>query len=185
LRLIYHRRMSFDLQPNLQGELVKLRPLLPADLEPLFALASDPLIWELHPASDRYQRPVFEAYFESGLASGGAFLISDLRTGQTIGSSRYADYSESESVVEIGWTFLIREYWGGQVNRDLKRVMLKHAFQFVDRVIFKVGRENWRSQRAMTKIGGKITDTIVDANGLASVVFTITRDEFEKGPLSK
>jgi N-acetyltransferase len=91
----------------------------------------------------------------------------------------------SRSVVEIGWTFLIREYWGGQVNRDLKRVMLKHAFQFVDRVIFKVGRENWRSQRAMTKIGGKITDTIVDANGLASVVFTITRDEFEKGPLSK
>ncbi len=67
--------MSFDLQPNLKGGLIQLRPLAPDDWENLFAVASDPLIWEQHPESDRYKEDVFRVFFREALESGGAFVI--------------------------------------------------------------------------------------------------------------
>ena len=76
------------------------------------------------------------------------------RTDASIGSSRYYGYEPELSEIEIGWTFLARSHWGGRANREVKRLMLDHAFTFVDTVIFWVGDENWRSQGAMTKIGG-------------------------------
>jgi len=61
---------SFDLQPTLIGKAISLRPLRAEDFEALYAAASDPLIWEQHPEPLRYQRPVFEGFFASALASG-------------------------------------------------------------------------------------------------------------------
>src|SRR5262245_35465956 len=75
---------SVDLQPSLQGDLVTLRPLRGEDFEPLFAVASDPLIWEQHPSRDRYRREVFAGYFDSAMESGGALLVSDARTLEAI-----------------------------------------------------------------------------------------------------
>ena len=49
---------------------------------------------------------------------------------------------------------MAREYWGGSYNLEVKRLMLEHAFNFVDTVVFWVGDTNWRSQKAMEKIGG-------------------------------
>jgi N-acetyltransferase len=144
---------NFELQPVLTGKLIELRPLKPADFEELFRAASDPLIWEQHPENDRYTREVFQKYFDGALESKGAFTIVDLSTGRIIGSSRYYGFSAQESEIEIGWTFLERKFWGGEYNRELKSLMLKHAFQFVRRVIFVVGENNLRSQKALEKIG--------------------------------
>jgi len=146
--------MPFELQPYLRGTLMELRPLVPDDWDALFAVASDPLIWEQHPDNDRYQETVFRRYFQGALDSGGAFVIIDRKTGEIIGSSRYFGYDPERSEIEIGWTFLARRYWGGIYNRELKALMLDHAFRFVERVIFLVGENNIRSQRAMEKIGG-------------------------------
>jgi aspartate-semialdehyde dehydrogenase len=141
-------------QPVLEGELVRLRPLRADDWDPLYAAASDPLIWELHPEKERYQEQVFRRYFEGALEGGKALTILDRQTGEVIGSSRYHDYDPARSEVEIGWTFLVRRCWGGVYNREVKRLMLDHAFHYVDTVIFWVGENNFRSQRAMEKIGG-------------------------------
>ena len=120
----------------------------------MFAAAADPLIWEVHPVRERYREPVFREFFDSGLESGMAFAIVDRRTATIIGSSRYHDYRPELDELEIGWTFLARSHWGGSYNREIKQLMLAHAFQFVGKVIFMVGETNWRSQRAMEKIGG-------------------------------
>jgi len=144
----------FELQPSLYGKLVELRPLRPEHWEDLFAVASDPLIWEQHPASDRYKEEVFREYFRGALQSGGAFIILDRTTQKLIGSSRYFGYDPEKSEIEIGWSFLSRAYWGGRYNAEMKRLMLDHAFQFVDTVVFLVGPNNLRSQKAMEKIGG-------------------------------
>lgn len=158
--------MSFDLQPTLSGELLTLRPLRPGDFDALYAVASDPLIWEQHPSSDRWQRPVFEEFFQEALACGGAFLVLDNATGAAIGSSRYFGYDEAKSEIEIGWTFLARSHWGGRCNAEMKRLMLAHAFQFVRRVVCLVGPRNVRSQKAMEKIGGvRAGSRIVDKGG--------------------
>jgi len=65
-------RMSFDLQPILKGKLLELRPLRPEDFNDLYAVASDPLIWEQHPIKDRYKEEVFNAFFPRGLGIRGS-----------------------------------------------------------------------------------------------------------------
>ncbi|MCH4893728.1 GNAT family N-acetyltransferase [Sphingomonas sp. SFZ2018-12] len=143
-----------DRQPVLAGELVRLRPTVAADWDALFAVASDPLVWEVHPAHDRWQEPVFRAYFDAGLASGGALTILDRATGAVIGSSRYDNWKPEADEIEIGWTYLARAYWGGVYNREIKRLMLGHIHAHVRTVVFTVGETNVRSRRAMEKIGG-------------------------------
>jgi RimJ/RimL family protein N-acetyltransferase len=145
--------MSFDLQPHLKGKLVELRPLTPEDWDDLFAVASDPLIWEQHPESDRYKEDVFKVFFREALECGGAFVVIDAKTQQIIGSTRFYGYDPEKSEIEIGWTFLARKYWGGQYNAEMKKLLLAHAFKFVETVVFLVGEKNFRSQKAMEKIG--------------------------------
>jgi RimJ/RimL family protein N-acetyltransferase len=148
----------FELQPHLVGDLLELRPLRPEDWDDLFAVASDPMIWEQHPARDRYKEEVFKDFFLEALASGGAFVAVDRATQEIIGSSRYFGYDAEKSEIEIGWTFLARSRWGGRYNGEMKRLMVGHAFQFVDSVVFLVGPTNVRSQKAMEHIGGVLTD---------------------------
>lgn len=143
-----------DFQPTLVGETVIVRPLHVSDWPAMFKAASDPLIWRLHPAKDRYTEPVFKSYFEAAIASRMAFAFIARTSGAIIGSSRYHGYNDTLREVEIGWTFLTRAHWGGRTNGEIKRLMIDHAFTFADTVIFWVGETNWRSQRAMEKIGG-------------------------------
>jgi RimJ/RimL family protein N-acetyltransferase len=166
--------MAFDLQPVLTGRLLNLRPLKPADFDDLYAVASDPLIWEFHPVRDRHRREVFEGFFRDALKSGGALIVTDARDGRVIGSSRYHGYDEAAGEIEIGWTFLARRYWGGTYNHELKRLMLRHAFGYVKDVVFLVGLQNLRSQRAMEKIGGVPAGTRLDGTGQERLVYRIT-----------
>jgi len=145
--------MPVNLQPHLTGELIELRPLRPEDWDHLFAVASDPFIWEQHPESDRYKEDVFRIFFREALESGGAFVVIDAKTKHIIGSTRFHGYDPEKSEVEIGWTFLARKYWGGRYNRAMKQLMLAHAFKFVENVVFYVGENNIRSQKATEKIG--------------------------------
>jgi RimJ/RimL family protein N-acetyltransferase len=146
--------MKFELQPKIHNELIRLEPLRPEDFEDLYAVASDPLIWEQHPSKDRYQREVFLNFFNGAIESGGAFRVIDNLTGELIGSSRFYDFDERERKINIGYTFIARSRWGSGYNRALKNLMLDHAFRFVDRAIFQVGVNNWRSRKAMEKLGG-------------------------------
>src|SRR4029079_13223577 len=145
--------MAFELQPILKGELIELRPLKTDDWEELFVVASDSLIWEQHPERDRYKKDVFRVFFKEAMESGGAFVIIDRKIQQIIGSTRFYGYDPEKSEIEIGWTFLARKYWGGRYNAEMKELLLNHAFKFVESVVFFVGEKNFRSQKAMEKIG--------------------------------
>jgi RimJ/RimL family protein N-acetyltransferase len=166
--------MPVNLQPHLIGELLELRPLRPDDWGALFAVASDPLIWEQHPCSDRYQEEVFRQFFREGIESGGALIAIDRKDGRVIGSSRFHGFDPQASEIEIGWTFLARDHWGGAYNREMKSLMLRHAFQFVRSVIFQVGPSNIRSQRALEKIGA-VRDGTKVTDGIEHLVFRIDK----------
>ena len=73
--------IQLDLQPRLAGELIELRPMRPEDWRDLYAVAADPLIWEVHPARDRYKEERFREYFEEALQSCGALVAVDRKTG--------------------------------------------------------------------------------------------------------
>lgn len=168
--------MAFDAQPTLQGELVHLRPLREEDFDALYAVASDPLIWEQHPASNRHELEVFREFFRDAMASGGALLVTDARTGAVIGSSRFHDFQGAQREVEIGWTFLARSCWGGRYNGELKRLMLSHAFRFVESVVLVIGADNARSRRAAEKIGAVLYGSHVAEDGSEQVVYRVTRE---------
>jgi RimJ/RimL family protein N-acetyltransferase len=144
-------------QPTLEGELVFLRPTRPDDWDEMFAAAADPLIWAGHPAKDRCTEPGFRKFFDGALESGGALTIIDKASGRIVGCSRYHDHQPDRRRVEIGYTFLVRSCWGGAVNGDVKRLMLDHAFRFVDTVQLAVAADNIRSRKACEKIGATLS----------------------------
>ncbi len=150
--------VPFDLQPVLTGELLSLRPLREDDFQDLYAVASDP-------------------YFREAMESGGALIVHS-RDGRVIGTSRFNGYDAGKSEIEIGWTFLARSCWGGAYNLEMKDLMLRHAFRFVDRVVFLVGPQNLRSQKAMEKIGGLRAGWRQDSSGRESLVYEIRASAF-------
>ncbi|MDY0905852.1 GNAT family N-acetyltransferase [Pedobacter sp. CFBP9032] len=145
--------MSFNLQPSFASDLIKVVPLQESDFESLYAVASDPLIWEQHPNPDRYKREVFQIFFQGAIESGGAFIIYDQSTGNVVGSSRYYEWNEEENSIAIGYTFIARQFWGRGFNGAMKKMMVDYAFQFVDKVILHIGATNFRSQKAIEKLG--------------------------------
>ena len=151
--------MLFNLQPtHLQNERIRLVPLQESDFDELFSVASDPLIWEQHPNKLRYQKDVFQNFFEGAMQSKGAFFIREATTNEPIGSTRFYDYNENEKSVLIGYTFIGRKFWGNGYNSALKKLMMDYAFQYVDTINFHIGAYNIRSQKAIEKIGAQKID---------------------------
>jgi N-acetyltransferase len=172
-----------DLQPTLIGPRILVRPIAPADWDEMFAAAADPEVWALHPVRQRYKAEVFRDFFDGAIASKSGFAFVDRQAGTVVGSSRYHGHDPIAREIEIGWTFLARAYWGGSYNAEVKRLMLEHAFGFVDTVVFWVGETNWRSRRAMEKIGGLLR-TGLHARTLSGaksmhVVYEIRKRDFD------
>ena len=159
--------MIFDLQPiNLKNQLIKLFPLIHSDFNELYQVACDELIWEQHPNKYRYKKEVFQNYFEGALLSKGAFFIKESTTNKPIGSSRFYDLDLKNNSIKIGYTFLGRDFWGNGYNKALKKLMIEYAFQYIDKVIFEIGANNIRSQKAIEKIGAvKINEIEVEYYG--------------------
>jgi RimJ/RimL family protein N-acetyltransferase len=170
---------DINLQPTLEGPRVIVRPITATDWDDMFAAAADPKIWEVHPDSNRYTEPVFRQYFDGAIESGSAFAFIDRESGRIIGSSRYYGFDPVTREIEIGWTFLSRDYWGGSYNAEIKQLLTDHAFTFVDTVLFWVDESNSRSRRAMEKIGGVLRDgvhTRVEAGDSPYVIFELRKD---------
>jgi len=181
----YHPDMSQpDFQPTLTGPTVIVRPAVAGDWAELFAAGSDPEIWKVHPSPDRYTEPAFRKFFDGAVASKMGFVFVDRATNRLIGSSRYHGHDTERREIEIGWTFIVRKFWGGPTNREVKRLMLDHAFTFVDTVIFWVGEKNWRSQGAMTKIGGVKRSGLFTRESSGTMpyfIFEIGKDSYLRG----
>jgi RimJ/RimL family protein N-acetyltransferase len=138
----------------------------------------------VHPRSNRYTEPAFKLFFDSAVASKMAFVFVERSTGRLIGSSRYYGHDSERREIQIGWTFIVRKFWGGPTNREVKRLMLDHAFTFVDTVVFWVGENNWRSQGAMTKIGGIKREGLLTrelSGATLHFIFEIGKDRYEQG----
>ncbi len=163
--------MSFDIQPNLQGETIALRGLCETDRAGLYQAASDPKTWAGHPAHDRFKPDVFNTYFDFLLKAGGTCAIRDLDQGRLIGCSRYYVGPDAPSDIAIGFTFLNHVYWGGIVNFELKTLMLDHAFMVFERVWFHIDPTNIRSQKATAKLGAVFhKEQVLDLTGSGTAV---------------
>ena len=147
-------------QEPIHTQSFSLEGVAESDFESLYAVASDPLIWEQHPESNRWQRDVFSVFFANGLANDlGCFVIRERLTQEVVGSTRYYGYDETDRCVRIGFTFLARKLWGTSANREIKDAMLERAFKLCESVLFDIGPENRRSITAVEKLGGVYSHT--------------------------
>jgi len=147
-----------DFQPTLVGPTITIRPIAPGDWAELFAAGSDPEIWKVHPVPDRHTEPGFRRFFDGALNSKMGFVFIDRASGRLIGSSRYYGYEPARGEIEIGWTFIVRSHW--------------------------VGDENWRSQGAMTKIGGVKREGLLTrklSGDQPYFIFEITKGRYQGG----
>lgn len=178
-----------DRQPTLETERLTIRPMTEADREALYAIASDPMVWEQHPIHDRWKRDVFDAFFDEGMEGGGALVMVRKSDGAILGSSQYKRFEpEDGGSVEIGWTYLDRACWGKGINPEMKRAMLAHALAQVARVDFRVGDTNYRSRFALEAIGAVRTERYelakYQGKRIVHLVYEITREGFASGPLA-
>lgn len=133
--------------------MVEIVPLKSEDFEKLYQVAADPLMWLQHPNKNRYRKNEFTNFFAGAMESGGAFLIYDAKTQEIIGSSRFYDWNEKDKSIAIGYTFFAITHWKKGYNSAAKHLMIEHAFQFADRILFHVGSKNKRSQMAIERLG--------------------------------
>jgi len=176
-----HQSFILNLQPTLTGQRIAMRPLKPQDFDDLFAVASDPLIWSQHPDPSRGTREGFPSFFEGAMRSKSCLVVVDAARQALIGCSRYSNYVPSQRI-EIGYTFLARSYWGGAVNAEMKRLMLRHAFTDVQAVQFTVAEGNLRSRRAVEKLGAELAGA-QDAPrwGQIHVIYRLTFEMWARG----
>ncbi len=176
--------MSIPIQPLLSNSLVLLQPLQASDFEELYALASDPLVWEQHPNKERWKREVFENFFKGAMESKGAFKITERQTGKAIGSSRYYDFDEADNSILIGYTFFGKDYWGKGYNLSVKKLMLDYIFQYVGKVYFHIGAVNVRSQVAISRLGvTKVAEQSIAYFGEKdnlNFVYALSKEEWER-----
>jgi N-acetyltransferase len=173
--------IQLDRQPTLTGPTLTARPLRAEDLDALYRVASDPLVWEQHPNHDRWRREVFEPFFAATLASGGGLAVIDhSRAGEEIvGSSRFEPVEQAQRAVEIGWTYLARSHWGGPANSELKGLMINHALAAgIETVHFAVAPENRRSRRAVEKLGAREMGTKPHQPGPDWVLYALARADW-------
>jgi len=170
-------KSTFNLQPEiLEDDITKLIPLQESDFDALYQVASDPLIWEQHPIKDRYKIEVFRPFFDAAINSKSAFLILDKQTNEIVGNTRYYDYNEEKSSIAIGFTFIGRKFWGGLYNKSNKKLLIDYAFQHVDSVLFHIGTDNIRSQKAVGKLGAI---KVGEVNVISNVALNMPHFEYE------
>jgi RimJ/RimL family protein N-acetyltransferase len=176
--------MNFSVQQDIRNENVVLKPLKESDFEDLFSQAADEEVWNQHPNKNRYKREVFENFFSGALESKGAFVIIDKFSNQIIGSTRFYDFNEEDNSIFIGYTFYGKAFWGKNYNSQVKKLMLDYIFQFVVSVNFHVGNENFRSQKAMGKLGaqnmGELNVAYFGEESRTNILYRIKKEDWVK-----
>jgi RimJ/RimL family protein N-acetyltransferase len=162
--------------PVLIGPSIRVRPIEQNDFEKLFLAASDPLIWQQHSEPNRWEKDVFSKFFAAASQPSSALVIEDRKSNEVIGTTRFYGLNRDQKSVAAGYTFLTRAYWGTGTNQELKKLILDHAFYFVEQVVFHASEGNLRSQAAIAKLGCERNPEFIDLPGVGRrVEFVLTR----------
>jgi len=175
----------------LKGELVELLPLEKEHFEELYIAASDQKLWELIPV-DCSKRETFDIAYNKALAdretgSQYPFVILHRATRKLIGSTRFFEIFSADLKLEIGWTWITRDYWATGINLECKLLLMTYCFEVLKtrRVQLKTDENNIRSRKAIQKIGGQFEGVLrkdrIKENGVSrsAAYFSILDDEWE------
>ena len=145
----------------LEGQYVRLEPLSWTHLPGLAAVGLDEDLWRWIPTPVRTKEEM-AAYLETALEEQGRgvslpFALVDRGSGREIGSTRYGSIERTHHRVEIGWTWVARQWQHTAVNTEAKYLLLQHAFETLGciRVELKTDSLNERSRAAILRLGAR------------------------------
>jgi len=105
--------------------------------------------------NDLYKKDKFINYFNSGINNEfGSLTIINKKNNKIVGWTRLYSFKEEELSVKIGFTFIGKEYWGTNINYNVKKLILDYVFSFLTTVYFDIFENNIRSQKSVIKLGG-------------------------------
>ncbi|MBJ6118634.1 GNAT family N-acetyltransferase [Pontibacter sp. BT310] len=151
--------MNFEKDLHLESDCTLLRPLQPHDLEQMQTIALDADTWRWNVTKIANTQDLLNwahtAFTDRQLKRRYSFVILDKTTGRLAGSTSYGNISEADKRLEIGWTWIGKDFRGTGLNRHCKFLLLSYAFEVLDyeRVELKTDVLNVRSRQAMRKIG--------------------------------
>ena len=174
----------------LQGKLVRLEPLSQKHFDELISASQDVRIWTYlsHDGLNAQDVPLYldEALLKKEKGLQYPFTIINSLTNKIIGTTRFWKISEANKKLEIGWTWLHPDYWGGGYNQETKYLLLDFCFEKLN--TFKVGlvasEDNLRSRAAIEKIGAKLDGVLrkerICSDGVSRgfAYYSITDDEW-------
>ncbi|UHO40437.1 GNAT family N-acetyltransferase [Chryseobacterium capnotolerans] len=179
----------------LEGKNVELIPLEKEHFEELYAAAADKDLWTLIP-TDGSDKSIFYQNYEFALSEREAgrqypFVIRHKKTQKLIGSTRFFEIYPSDKKLEIGWTWITKEFWGTSVNLECKLLLLSYCFDVLktNRIQLKTKDDNFRSRKAIEKIGGVFEGILRkdkiqnDGTTRNAAYYSILDDEWENAKL--
>ena len=152
--------MSMSISPVvLEGSLVRLEPLGAGHAQGLYNRGRVEADWAFMPRGCFVDLADTRQWIEQALATPGhlPFAIVENVKGRVVGSTRYLNIRPEHRSLEIGWTWLGRDWQRTGVNTETKLLLLTYAFEQLRcvRVEFKTDARNERSQRALERIGAQ------------------------------
>lgn len=174
----------------LENETVLLRPLAKVDVQGILEAVNFPEIW-LHMSTAMENIEDVNGFVDNALAikekkTEFPFVIVDKESGQIIGSTRFMDIDDKHKRLEIGTTWLIPAYWRTAINTNCKYLLLQYCFEILNfqRVQIKTDHENYRSQKAIERIGaikeGVLRNHMIRKDGTIrhTVMYSITKEDW-------
>jgi RimJ/RimL family protein N-acetyltransferase len=175
---------------RLENDQVLLRPMTPEDRGGLHAIAMEPSIWRYFVTRIETDAD-FDKFFDAGLADQDAgrrvvYVIADKDSGRLAGSMSYCSLSEPDLRLEIGWSWLGRDWQGRGINRWAKFLLLEHAFERLgaERVEFKTDVLNVQARRGLRNIGAQEEGTLRSFNPMPdgrrrdAIYYSVLRPEW-------
>lgn len=185
----------------LVGRVVRLDVMRPEDVEGLFAVYSDPVVYTqgyamaLPPASPAVLQPLVTTAIDARQRDGTGRTAYTIRlvedsplgaAGTIVGTSSLGDVDTKREHVHLGWTMYASRWWGSTVNPESKFLLLAHAFETCGfgRVKLQTDVINTRSRVAILKLGASFEGITrrdiqrADGTWRDSAVYSIIIDEW-------
>jgi RimJ/RimL family protein N-acetyltransferase len=186
--------LNFDKNSSyiLEDERVLLRPLQGSDIEHLLTFAENETdLWKFSLTSAATKQGM-ENYIAAALKAKAAgteypFIVFDKLTNQYAGCTRFYDIQIGNAMLQLGYTWYGKAFWGTGLNKHCKYLLLQFAFEALgaERVEFRADNNNARSKAAMQSIGCKV-EGVLRSHALTStgtrrdsIILSILKHEWE------
>jgi len=144
----------------LENESVRLEPLTLENYHNLYEVAGEKDLVQFSPSYIETPKEL-KNYVETAIEdlknkTAIPFIIFDKRVKKYAGCTRYMNINYTNKVLEIGSTWIGKDFQGTGLNPSMKRLMLDHAFDVMgyEKVEFRIDERNIRSRKAVEKLGG-------------------------------